>query len=285
MGTLLSLYIACTVFGVGVTIIDMLGILGDLVHGHGTDGGDHGGHGGDHSVHGGDHGHFDVVYGDHGGVHGHFDVAHGDQMSVHDDFDTGHGDHGDVHGDFDAGQGGHGGDYSNLDTGHGESVVVHHSEHGGGEHGEKGSLVSHEEYRERHALVNILSLTRSLVHFSLGFGPVGWFALATGRGLAASLAWSLPVGVVALIGGRLLRRIQRSELDSQVTEVDLIMGRGEVLVSIGQGQIGKVRINLEDTYADRFARAKDPSQRLPVGTQIRVVDVSDEYVYVEEEQP
>jgi len=273
MDTLLSLYIACTIFGVGVTIIDMLGILGDLFHGgdHGTGGGDHGGHGGALSDHGGVHGDSGSIHGDHGGVQGDFSTAYGDHGGVQGDFATGHGDHGGTH--------------SDQDTGPGDHVVAHQDGQHAGEHGEKGSLVSHEEYRERHVLVNILSMTRSLVHFSLGFGPVGWFALATGRGLTSSLAWSLPVGVVALIGGRLLRRIQRSELDSQVTAEDLIMGRGEVLVSIGQGQIGKVRILMEDTYADRYARAKDPNQSLSVGTPIRVVDVSDEYVYVEEEQP
>ena len=30
MSTLLSLYIACTIFGVGVTLIDMVGVFGDL---------------------------------------------------------------------------------------------------------------------------------------------------------------------------------------------------------------------------------------------------------------
>jgi membrane protein implicated in regulation of membrane protease activity len=129
----------------------------------------------------------------------------------------------------------------------------------------------------------MLTTARSLVHFSLGFGPVGWFALATGRGVASSLAWSIPVGAVALVGGRLLRRIQRSELDSQFTPEDLIMERGEVLVSIGKGQMGKVRIFLEGTYVERFARANNPEESFRVGTKIRVIDVSDEYVYVEEE--
>ena len=133
-------------------------------------------------------------------------------------------------------------------------------------------------------MLRLLSITRSLVHFSFGFGPVGWFALATGRGAVSSLAWSLPVGVVALAGGRLLRRIQRSELDSQFTTEDLIMERDEVLVSIGKGQLGKVRIFLEGTYVERFARAKNPQESLRAGTKIRIVDVSDECVYVEEEE-
>jgi membrane protein implicated in regulation of membrane protease activity len=246
MSTLISVYIACTIFGVGVTIIDMLGILGDLFQE-----GDAGGEGGDE----GD-------FGDEGGE---------------DAFDDG-GDYGDVDGDA----GDEGVDDGDFEVGN-EDGDGEYSEEGALEHGEKGSVTSHENYRERHILLRILTTARSLVHFSLGFGPVGWFALATGETAVASVAWSVPVGVVTLVGGRLLRRIQRSELDSQVTTEDLIMERGQVIVSIGKGQLGKVRVVLEGTYADRFARAANPEDSLPAGTPIRVVDVSDECVYVEEE--
>jgi len=121
------------------------------------------------------------------------------------------------------------------------------------------------------------------VHFSVGFGPVGLVALATGRSPANSLAWSIPVGIVTCVGGRLLRRIQRSELDSQLKEEDLIMEQGVVSVSIKNGQLGKVRIRLEGTYAERFARAKNPQENFPVGSQIRIVDVAEDCVYVEKD--
>jgi membrane protein implicated in regulation of membrane protease activity len=255
MSTLLSLYIGCTIFGVGVTIIDILGILGDLFHegeagSEGGDGIDHGDHGDAHDALSGDHGgDYDTHGADHGGDH---DADIGGEVDLNTDHDGDAGDHA------------------------GESENVE-------QHGEKGSVASHEHYQERHYLLRLLSLVRSLVHFSFGFGPVGWFALATGRGVAGSLAWSVPVGAIAMIGGRLLRQIQRSELDSQLKIEDLIMERGEVLVSIGRGQMGKVRVRLEGTYAERFARARNPEETFPVGSKIRIVDVSDECVYVEEE--
>jgi membrane protein implicated in regulation of membrane protease activity len=121
------------------------------------------------------------------------------------------------------------------------------------------------------------------VHFSVGFGPVGLVALATGRGSLASLAWSAPVGVFTLVVGRVLRRIQRSELDSQLRDEDLIMERGTVIVSIKNGQLGKVRIRLEETYAERFARARDPQENFPVGSRVRIVDIADDCVYVEQD--
>jgi len=258
MDKLLSLYIACTIFGVGVTIIDMLGVLGDFFHEgeDGADGGDDAGDGDD----GGD-GHDGGNFGDDGG-----------------DFGDDGGDSGDDGGDFGDDGGDSGDDGSEGDEGeNGEEAED------GGEQGEKGSLVSHEHYRQRHFSLRVLSIARSLVHFSFGFGPVGWFALATGRSTASSLAWSVPIGVVALAGGRVLRRIQRSELDSQFTAEDMIMERGEVLVSIGKGQMGKVRILMEGTYTERFARAKNPEESFRTGSSIRVVDVSDECVYVEED--
>ena len=225
--SLTSIYIASAIFGAGVTVIDMLGILGDLFHesGGAHDAGSHGDHGGFH--------------GDHAGAHG---------------------DHDDAAGSEHAGE-------------HAEGLA----------HADKGSAAAHETYSERNVLGQILSIARSVVHFSLGFGPVGLFAVATGRGTLASLAWSVPVGVVAMIGGRLLRQLQRQRLDSQLTDADMIMERGEVLVSIGKGQIGKVRLLVEGVYAERYARAHDSAKSLPVGASVRVVDVSEECVYVEEE--
>ena len=232
--SLTSIYIASAIFGAGVTVIDMLGILGDLFHesGGAHDAGSHG----DHGDHDGDHGGF---HGDHAGAHG---------------------DHDDAAGSEHAGE-------------HAEGLT----------HADKGSAAAHETYSERNVLGQILSIARSVVHFSLGFGPVGLFAVATGRGTLASLAWSVPVGVVAMIGGRLLRQLQRQRLDSQLSDADMIMERGEVLVSIGKGQIGKVRLLVEGVYAERYARAHDPAKSLPVGASVRVVDVSEECVYVEEE--
>ena len=236
MNHLLSVYIACTIFGVGVTVIDMLGVLGDLFH-EGDTGSD------------GDGGHSDDAYGDH-------DAADGSDGG-HESDDGIHFDH-------------------HEDSGH-------HGDHQHDDHGEQGALVAQDDTRKYELLTRLLSTARSAVHFSLGFGPVGVFAIFSGRSEMLSLAWSVPVGITTLVGGRILRRIQRSELDSQITTDDLIMERGKVLVSIGPGQLGKVRIHLESTYADRYARAQDPQKALKPGTPVRVVDVADDCVYVEEE--
>jgi membrane protein implicated in regulation of membrane protease activity len=281
-------YITCTIFGIGVTLIDMIGILGDVVHeggshgdhggGHGDHGGLHGDHAGDHGDHGGFHGDHAGDHGDHGGFHGDHGGFHGDHAGDHGDHAVDHGDAGSDHGPLGDSHGTHGGDHTDQTSDHGHQVATT------GTHGEKSSVSAHDTYVERNVVGQVLSIARSLVHFSLGFGPVGLVALATGRGTVSSLAWSVPVGTVAMIGGRLLRRLQRQQLNSQLTTEDMIMEKGEVLVSIGEGQLGKVRILVDGIYAERYARASDPVKSLPVGTPVRVIDFSDECVYVEEEQ-
>jgi len=199
------MYIAATIFGAGVTVVDMIGVLGSQT---GED-------------------------------------ADGDDDAADDDGDSG------------------------------EDAVDDHP-----------SVVAHD-FRPRSAqkwILRSLNMLRNLVYFSLGFGPVGWFALGRYSQVSATLLWSIPSGLVVMVGARLLRRLLRSELDSQVAGGDLLMERGEITVSVSVGQMGKARIRVGGIYVDRFARAKEPGVSLPVGTTIRVVDVSDECIFVEEEQ-
>ena len=137
MGWLLSLYIATTIFGIGVTIVDMVGALGSQ-----SDEGDEGG----------------------------TDTGSQDSSTTEAD-----------------------GAESSSEAG--ESVG----------HGEQTSVVAHDRPRNRSLPLRLLSSARAAVYFSLGFGPVGWFALARGEGTGSSLAWSIPVGLFVMVGARLLR--------------------------------------------------------------------------------
>lgn len=210
MTWLLSIYIAATVFGVGVTALDMLGLIGEQ----------------------------DAD-------------ADGDA-----DFDAGV----DSDGDFDAEDVGDG-DYADGAD-------------------EEGSVAGHDVRQKRNPILRLLQAMRNLVYFSLGFGPTGWFAIATGEPITATLAWSGGVGVVVLGGARLLRRLLRSELSSDIKESDLLMERGTVTVTVVPGQLGRVRVSIGGAYVDRYARAKSEETLTP-GTQVRVVDIGDDCVYVE----
>ena len=229
MSWLLSIYIAATVFGVGITVIDLLGFLG------GHDGDQSDGIGTDHD---GDSGDFAEVDHDGGGAADHDGADH--DSAAHED------------------------------AGH------EPTEH-------EGSVAGHDRPERRGFVLSLLSALRNLIYFCLGFGPVGWFALATGSSAAGALLYSAPVGVVALIGTRLLRRFMRRELNSEVRESELLMEQGEVTVTIGKGEMGRVRIKLGELYVERYARAASADATIHVGAQVRVTDVGEDCVYVTEE--
>lgn len=237
MGWLLSVYIGATVFGVGITLVDLFGLLGEHTGAH--DGGHEaaGGHEAEAAA-----GH-DVA---------HFDAHEGGGMS-HDAVIDGHHDGGE-----------------SPDQGA-------HAEHG-------GSVAGHDRPRaERSFLLGLLTFLRNLIYFCLGFGPVGWFALATSNSLTTSFLWSVPVGAAALVGTRALRRFMRRELNSEISTDELLFERGVVTVSIAAGEMGKVRVKLGEVYVERYARAASPEATIRVGTPIRVTEVGDDCVYVEVE--
>jgi hypothetical protein len=64
---------------------------------------------------------------------------------------------------------------------------------------------------------------RTTVYFSLGAGPTGLFALLTGVGGTASLAWSAGAGVFIAILARTLRAFVRRDLDSSIKPEEFLM--------------------------------------------------------------
>jgi membrane protein implicated in regulation of membrane protease activity len=222
MSWLLSLYIGATVFGVGVTFLDLLGVLG-----------------GDQSD----------------------DADGGDDFGADADSDL----------DISADAGGEASGDSDADADADAQADDHHS-----------AVLGHDRRSPGDALLAFFSLLRNLIYFCLGFGPVGWFALATGESLGATLAWSVGVGIVVLTGARILRRVLRSELTSSIRESDLLMERGTVTVTIMPGQLGRVRVKLGSAYIDRSARAENAEKKLGSGTAIQVVNLDADGVIVEE---
>lgn len=242
MEWLFPVYIAATIFGVGVTVVDLLGLIG------GEAAGESGGDGDD----GGDD-----------GADGDVDTDVSGEMPAIDD----------------AGVDGGEGDAADSDDAAGDEVPA---EAESGEDG-RASIVGHDKRQRGSLVLRALSGVRSVVYFSLGFGPVGWFAFARGEGIGASLLWSVPVGVAVMLGVRIVRRLMRQELDSQLKDSDLIMEKAVVCVTINKGRMGKVRVEAGGTYAERYARAKDPGLTIVKDTRVRVVDVADDCLYVEKE--
>lgn len=233
MSWLLSIYIGATIFGVGITLIDLFGLFG----GHEADRAGASGH-------------------DSGGQEGFADHA----LAGHD---------GAAQEAAEARI-----DAPEPDTaGGGEGHTAEH----------QPSVAGHDRTGGRSALLGLLTFLRNLIYFCLGFGPVGLFALATSGSIARALVWSIPVGGAALFGTRALRRFMRRELNSEISSSELLMEHGVVIVSIGAGDLGKVRVKLGDLYVDRFARAASATAAIPVGSAVRITEVTDDCIYVEEE--
>jgi membrane protein implicated in regulation of membrane protease activity len=282
MDWLQSLYIAASIFGVGITLIDLLGLFGH--HGHPADitghAADTSGHGGDHSGAGHDAG--GHVGGDHGIV-GHDTGGHG----------GGHAD-----GGFDHAIGGHDGatghdtatDHVGDHLAADHSVAGHHAagHHGHSQGGEQTSVVSQDRRELQRALkvsplLRVLTVLRSLVYFAFGFGPTGLVALASGLGAFLSFVLAVPVGALFIGGGFLVRKLQTRELDSTVHDEELVLEEGTVIVPIEPGKIGKVRIELGGSFVERFARARRPEATFKINDRVQIVEATDEFLIVEDQ--
>ena len=197
-----SFYVVASIFGIGVVIIDALGLLG----GHHDDGGhDGGGH-------------------DDGGEVGHAQALQG------------HGDHGTL----------------TLEA--------------------RGA-----------AVLSFLRYMRTLVYFCAGFGPIGILALGSGYHPWISLVWSLPCGLVSVWMVRKMLRFQSKEVDSSLRPEDLILKKGEVIISLEKDSIGKVRIPVGAGASEQYALPKHGDEQFAKGDEVYVVEVRDDCVLVESE--
>jgi hypothetical protein len=269
MDWLFSLYIISSFFGVGVMLIDIVGLLG-----HHEDGAaHHTGNSNDVSD--------TIALGD----IGHADIGQDD--TAYDNIGHGDTEHADI---------GHHNTESVISHGHEIMKNPHESDSPVSPQEltgqQTGSVAFHDQpAKQITPLLRFLSYLRTLVYFTFGFGPLGWVAwvLAQGAGqteaqaASNSLCWSLPGGLLFAIGGRLLRRLQRQELDSSVKEGELLLEEAEVIVSIKPGQLGKIRINYSGQYVERYAKASRSDVGYVKESKVRVVDITDEYLVVADE--
>ena len=224
-----GLFVASTIFSVGVVGLDFLGVLGG--HHQGDTAGDvTAGHlGGDHA-------------GDMGAIHG----------------DAGH-----VGAD-------HAGDLSGT--------------HAGAAHPDAAQANASHASEQQSAAAPVLSalmVLRLFVYFCLGFGPMGWVALSTGRAALASLLIATPVGLAAVFLAQAFFRFQRRDTDSQVHGAELVGQRGRVLVPLDDKTMGRVRIQVGPVVVEQYALAARPGTAFDKGAEVMVASVTDECVYVQ----
>ncbi|MBV7334319.1 hypothetical protein KFU94_40010 [Chloroflexi bacterium TSY] len=276
-GVLIQIYIACSVFALGVTALDFIGIFGhESTHGdaHGDpvaidgsiDGAGDGAIDGvidgpadgviDGSADGGDvviDGGLDSHVSDVGDMSNMVDVtAHDSAVDLH-----GPGEH--IEGsEFDAGDVTQGGRYGHV----------------------VDSSISDLDVRRSHMVLSALAYLRMTVYFCLGFGPTGWAAWLSGYNLLAGLAMATGVGVAALFLAQAFFRFQRSDTDSSLHSSELLRQPATVTVPLTHQTMGKVRIQIGMNVTEQYALAQNELAEFNKGDNVYIMRVTDECVYV-----
>lgn len=170
----------------------------------------------------------------------------------------------------DSGDSGHG---DGSADGHGTDVaVVHHSHFDG--------TVRPRERDSGAALYGAVAWLRRSVYFSLGAGATGLTALVTGSGDLGALLWATLAGGGSLGILSLVKHFQVQDLDSTVSEEELLYETGEVVVTILPGAMGKIRMKGKGSMIERYARAQDPQASFAVGQQVKVSEVREDILLV-----
>jgi hypothetical protein len=254
MQTLLVLYSALAVFGLGVTIVDLFGVFDQL--GSAGDSAD-GGAGGDT---GGESDSGDDGAADDGGGDGHDADANGADADA------------DTSGAPDADQG--------ADTDGGQAVQASHAAEHGHAHGDKGSYVAAADAGTR-LVAKTIGTLRGGVYFSLGAGPTGLFAVLTGVAPAASLAWSAGAGLFIAILAKALRAFIRKDLDSSIKPEEFLMDSARISVPVSPGAMGKAIVRRYGRDNELYVRCKDAGKSLSKGAEVHIVDWDDDCYWVE----
>ncbi|MDX9958327.1 MAG: hypothetical protein AB7T74_17235 [Clostridia bacterium] len=131
------------------------------------------------------------------------------------------------------------------------------------------------------AVAKLIGTLRTGVYFSLGAGPTGLFALLTGVGGTASLAWSAGAGVFIAILAKTLRAFVRRDLDSSIKPEEFLMDQAVISVPVSPGTMGKAIVSRYGRDTELYVRCKDQSRALSKGEMVRIVDMDDDCYWVE----
>ncbi len=129
-------------------------------------------------------------------------------------------------------------------------------------------------------LLSFFRYIRTLVYFCAGFGPLGLAARAFGANTLTTLAWAVPGGLVIAAIARAFFRFQQRDVDSTLHDEELLYEVAHVTVPISGGNMGKVRIRIGQSVAERYALAEQPEEDFGDEDLVQIVRVTDECVYV-----
>ena len=134
---------------------------------------------------------------------------------------------------------------------------------------------------EVHApVLSFVRWLRVLVYFCLGFGPFGIVADRMGGGAVATLLWAAGGGIVTGALARAFFRFQGKVVDSSLGDDEMLFEQAYVTVPVSDTDMGRVRVHIGQTVAERFALAADPDTFYAADDEVRIVSVTDDCVYV-----
>lgn len=194
--------------------------------------------------------------------------------------------HGDTAGDVTAGHigddltggdGGHIGDVHDVGFDHPDA---HDIGHDAADHAAEGQPPVAPHHAVAAPVLSVLTYLRLFVYFCLGFGPVGWIALATGRQPLLSLGLAAGVGVAAVFLAQAFFRFQRHDTDSQLRTAELVGQRAAVIVPLDDKTMGKVRVQVGLSVTEQYALAARAGASFRTGDEVVITSATDECVYV-----
>ena len=113
--------------------------------------------------------------------------------------------------------------------------------------------------------------------FLFGFGGATGYALeAAGESSGLALGGALGVGVVSgTLARAVIRSLAKKSAGSQVAANELVGATGSVVLAVGPGKPGKVRVEVKGRAEDYIANIVDDAGDLPTGTSVLIVAEGD----------
>ena len=137
----------------------------------------------------------------------------------------------------------------------------------------------HDSHGDLGGIFGVLSSVRFWTFFSAFFGLTG--LVLDGLGLAAPvIALALAIGVGFLTGWTavtLIRRLSANDTGVAAGVNDYVGKSGEMLLKVGPGRLGKIRIELKGTTVDVLAESEET---LAKGDHALIVSMHDNKVVV-----
>lgn len=113
--------------------------------------------------------------------------------------------------------------------------------------------------------------------FMFTFGGGAGFALTKlGTGEIASAVAALAIGWAAgALAVTIIRRMSKTSVSSDVSGAELVGQTGTLVLPIGPGKPGKVRVDIKGRAEDFVATSVDDGSELPTGATVLVVSEGD----------